>query len=184
MFGLFNKKKTEEELFERASAYISSAYRAETEHTDIRYSMRGGYDKDRYDAASLRERIMSGLDKPKEKAKGSLSMATDASFVDKMLWYVDQKGMRDTELYKAAQIDRRLYSKIISDRSYRPAKDTCVMLCLALRLDVAEEKDMLSRAGFALSHSSKRDVLLEFCFAEKIYDVDKVNAVLFRSLLR
>jgi hypothetical protein len=105
---------------------------------------------------------------------------TDMSFVDKMLEYINIKQMRDSDVYKAAQVDRRLFSKIISDRTYKPAKDTCIALSFALKLSLTEANDFLSRAGYVLSHSSKRDVVIEYFFREQIYDLKDVNEVLFR----
>lgn len=109
-----------------------------------------------------------------------LESHTDMSFVDKMLEYITLKQMRDSDVYKAAQVDSRLFSKIISDRTYKPAKDTCIALSFALKLSLTEANDFLSRAGYVLSHSSKRDVVIEYFFREQIYDLKDVNEVLFR----
>ena len=116
--------------------------------------------------------------------KGQLDDLLQQSFVDKLIETIDRKGIRDAVVYKAAQIDRRLFSKIVSDRNYSPSKDTCLALCLALKLKLSEANDMLSRAGYSLSHSVKRDVVLEFFFREGIYDVRKVNDVLYRLGLK
>ena len=88
--------------------------------------------------------------------------------------------MRDVDVYKAAQVDRRLFSKIVSDREYKPAKDTCVAFALALRLTLGEAEDLLSRAGYTLSHSSKRDVVIEYFFKEHIYDLNDINDILYQ----
>ena len=101
------------------------------------------------------------------------------TFVEKMLDYIDKRQLRESTVYKAAQVDRRLFSKIISDREYKPSKDTCVAFALALKLTLSEAEDLLSRAGYTLSHSNKRDVLIEFFFREKIYDLGNVNEVLY-----
>ena len=68
----------------------------------------------------------------------------------------------------------------MSDRSYKPAKDTCVAIALALELPLSKAEDLLSRAGYTLSHSSKRDAILEFCFSEGLFDVGMVNDLLYR----
>lgn len=104
----------------------------------------------------------------------------NVGFVEEMEDIIHSKGLKDSSVYKAARIDRRLFSKIVSDRSYKPAKDTCVAISLALELTLSKAEDLLSRAGYALSHSNKRDVILEFCFSERIYDVDMVNDLLYR----
>ena len=115
-----------------------------------------------------------------DKALKAIDENTDISFVDKMLELIDEKHLKDSNVYKAAQIDRRLFSKIVSDRTYKPAKDTCIALCLALKLTLQETNDLLSRAGYILSHSSKRDVILEYFFRERIYNLNDVNDVLTR----
>ena len=102
------------------------------------------------------------------------------TFVDKLLYYIDKKGFRDADVYKAAQIDKRLFSKIVSDREYKPSKDTAIALALGLELSVDEAEDLLSRAGYTFSHSNKRDIIIEFFFKEKVYNIMDINDVLFR----
>ena len=143
---------------------------------DVQYSFRDNYDSQSIDRAV---RSLSFSDSPL-KALRTLEDNTNMSFVDKMLDYINIKHMRDSDVYKAAQVDRRLFSKIVSDRSYKPAKDTCIALSLALRLSLSEANDILSRAGYVLSHSSKRDVVIEYFFREQIYNLNDVNEILFR----
>ena len=102
----------------------------------------------------------------------------DVTFSDKLQQYIIDKDLKNTDVYKAAQIDRRLFSKIISDRNYRPSKDTCISLCIGLNLSLEEANDMIQRAGYILSHSDKRDLIIEWCFAFHLSDIDDVNAVL------
>ena len=137
--------------------------------------------KDNYSpsAANRFAQILSSVGSPQE-ALQVLKNSTNRSFVDKLLDYISVKHMRDAEVYKAAQIDRRLFSKIASDRTYKPAKDTCIALSFALQLTLSEANDILSRAGYALSHSSKRDIIIEYFFRERIYNLNDINDVLFR----
>ena len=143
---------------------------------DVRYSLRDNYDSSSIDRAV---RSLSSTDSPL-RALRTLEDNTNMSFVDKMLDYINIKHLRDSDVYKAAQVDRRLFSKIVSDRSYKPAKDTCIALSLALQLSLSEANDILSRAGYVLSHSSKRDVVIEYFFRERIYDLNDVNEILYR----
>lgn len=113
-----------------------------------------------------------------DRAMNILNERVNLSFVDMMLMYIREKDLKDSTVYKAAQIDRRLFSKIVSDREYKPAKDTCVALCYGMRLTLQEAKDMLSRAGYSLSHSSKRDLILEYFFDKHQYDLNDINDVL------
>ena len=76
-------------------------------------------------------------------------------------------------------IDRRLFSKIMSDRQYKPSKDTSIAIALALRLKLSEATDMLSRAGYTFSHINKKDIIVEYFFRERIYKLDDINEVLY-----
>ncbi len=109
-----------------------------------------------------------------------LDSSIDRSFVDKMLEHISRKQLKDSVVYKAAQVDRRLFSKIVSDRTYKPAKDTCIAFALALQLSLDDVTDLLSRAGYTLSHSSKRDVIIEYFIREQVYNLDDINDVLYR----
>ncbi len=151
---------------------------SEVKYSDrnVKYSLRDNYDSRSIDRAV---RSLSSTDSPL-RAIRILEDNTNMSFVDKMLDYINIKHLRDSDVYKAAQVDRRLFSKIVSDRSYKPAKDTCIALSLALKLSLFEANDILSRAGYVLSHSSKRDVVIEYFFREQIYNLNDVNEILFR----
>lgn len=109
----------------------------------------------------------------------ALDQATNKTFVDILTAYIRQKDLRDSQVYKAARIDRRLFSKIISDRQYKPSKDTAIALAIALELTLEQTNDLLSRAGYTLSHSNKRDVIIEYFLHERIYHLDDINLVLF-----
>lgn len=110
----------------------------------------------------------------------SLDDLTDMSFADRLLFHIRSKHLRPSEVYRAAQMDRRLFSKIVSDGTYKPGKDTCIALALALGLSLSEASDLLARAGYVLSHSCRRDVVLEYFFCERVYDINDINEVLFR----
>lgn len=114
------------------------------------------------------ETIMETLDEVSEK-----------TFVDVLLERIAEKNVKDSEIYRAAHIDRRLFSKIISNRMYKPSKDTCILLCLAVQLSLSEAKDLLSRAGYTFTHSNKRDIIIEYFFKEKIYNIDSINEILY-----
>lgn len=117
-------------------------------------------------------------------AQRALDSYSDMSFVDKIQEYIRTKHLRDVDVYKAAQIDRRLFSKLMCDHMYTPSKDTCAALALALQLSLNQANDLLTRAGYALSHSSKRDLAIEYCFTEHIYNINDVNELLYQLGLK
>ena len=101
------------------------------------------------------------------------------TFSEMLLRTIDEKGLVDSEVYKKAHVDRKLFSKIRNDREYRPSKSTVVAFALALELDLDETQDLLLRAGFALSPSNKSDVIIQFFITEGIHDLLQVNEALY-----
>ena len=104
---------------------------------------------------------------------------TDAGFSETLLKLIDRTGKKDAEIYKKANIDRKLFSKIRSNPTYKPSKATALAFAIALELDLNETRDFIGRAGYALTHSSKFDIIVEYFILQKNYNVMELNETLF-----
>lgn len=103
----------------------------------------------------------------------------DASFSTTLLHMIDERGLKDSTVYKRANMSRQHFSKIRGNRSYKPTKQTVLALCVALELSLDETRLLLERAGFALTHADKRDVIVEYFIRQGVYDIYEINLALY-----
>ena len=134
---------------------------------------------DRYDYGSVSQVMKQRLDQNVIEVIRELERVRNMTFVDAIISYIDKRGLRDSDVYKAANIDRRLFSKMMSDRNYKPSKDTAISIAIGLRLNIDQTTDLLSRAGYVLSHSNQRDIVIEYFIKERVYKIYDINDVLY-----
>lgn len=113
-----------------------------------------------------------------ESFKKEIQDNLEKSFSDYLLKLIDERNLKDSDVYKKAGIDRKLFSKI-RRTDYQPSKDTALKLCIALNLNTDDTKDLLGKAGYALSQSIERDLIIQYCITNKIFDLMKINNYLF-----
>lgn len=124
-------------------------------------------------------RTYTGLFKRKDRSLAHMLHNVDITFSESLLQWIIKKGKTEPEVYKKANVDRKLFSKIKNNKNYRPSKGNAVALAVGLELSLAETKELIGKAGYALTHSSKFDIIIEYFISQGNYDVFEINEVLF-----
>lgn len=167
-------------LFADIAEYIDDHY--VDEHTDSRRERLRRLNRLESKASKVCEDAVMAAPMAMSVASGSLDDMLgelDAGFSETLLKLIDRTGKKDSEIYKKANVDRKLFSKIRNNPDYKPSKATAIAFAIALELDLEETRDFIARAGFALSRSSKFDVIIEYFIKQKNYDVFAINEALF-----
>ena len=163
----FRKKRAEEKALQEQQIQESSQIEESApEEFDVSTMQKTKIKKGMSSTMSVNRNIDNLMDQLEE------------TFSQRLLRMIDERGMTDSEAYTKAYVDRRHFSKIRKDVNYAPNKKTVLAFTIALELSLDEAKDLLGSAGFALSRSSKTDIIVAYFLQNKIYDMFEINDVL------
>ncbi len=187
---IFDKKayQISEKLFSDIAEYIDDRYVSEYEILDRARRRIYGNSRvlpqstilsDAVAECECQAPVCASVAMPKAVSLEDAVNQIDESFSQMLLRKIDEKGMTDAECYKKANIDRKLFSKIRGDVHYKPSKPTAIAFAIALELSLDETEDMLKKAGFALSHSNKFDIIIEYFIGKGNYNIFEINEALF-----
>lgn len=179
---VFDKKAyaLSEKLFKAVESYIDDNYVEEIHQRE--YPLKGLNRRRELEMAECsREDVCEcsqSVFKPQRKLEDLLKEVED-TFSESLMRWIMKKDKTNPEVYKRANMDRKLFSKILNNKDYKPSKMNAIALAIALELNLDETKDFIGRAGYALTHSSKFDIVIEWFILQGNYDVFEINEVLF-----
>ena len=156
-----------EKLFDGVKSYVDANY------VQQMYSAPAYRDRDVW------ETRVACSEAPKAASLPDFLKQADAGFTETLLKLIDKKGKKDSEIYKKANLSKQHFSKIRNNPDYKPTKQTAIALALALELDLEATKDLIGRAGYALSNSSKFDLIIRYFIEQGNYNVVEINMALY-----
>ena len=167
-----------EKLFQKVASYIDENYvdACETMTFAAEREKRPGF---RRNARICESRAVMEVACPKAMSLEDMLKQEDAGFTETLLKLIDKTGKKDSEIYKKANISKQHFSKIRNNPHYKPTKPTAIALALALELDLEQTKDLIGRAGYALTNSSKFDLIIRYFIENRQYNVVEINMALY-----
>lgn len=179
--------KLSEKLFQSVASYIDENYVDECEiasygtRDNIRSYRRRRREMEVCEDCAMLDELQPCAPMQASKAMSLEDMLkqTDAGFAETLLDLIDKTGKKDSEIYGRANVSRQHFSKIRNNPNYKPTKPTAVAFAIALELDLEKTKDLIGRAGYALTNSSKFDVIIRFFIESGNYNIMDINTALF-----
>ena len=176
--------KLSEKLFQGVASYIDQHYVDDwAMHTyGIAEPIRNrrGRDIDRCETAVMRECApCASMPAPKAMSLEYMLEQEDSGFTETLLKLIDRTGKKDSEIYKKANLSKQHFSKIRNNLHYKPTKETAIALALALELDLEATRDLIGRAGYALTNSSKFDLIIRYFIEQSKFNVVEINMALY-----
>ena len=179
--------KLSEKLFQSVASYIDENYVDECEiasygtRDNIRSHRRRRREMEVCESCAMLDELQPCAPMQASKAMSLEDMLkqTDAGFAETLLDLIDKTGKKDSEIYGRANVSRQHFSKIRNNPNYKPTKPTAVAFAIALELDLEKTKDLIGRAGYALTNSSKFDVIIRFFIESGNYNIMDINTALF-----
>ena len=179
--------KLSEKLFQRVASYIDQHYvdactfAAYGAGEKSRPGIRRRRDMEVCESRCLQEEMLPCAPMAASKAMSLEDMLkqADAGFTETLLKLIDKTGKKDSEIYKKALLSKQHFSKIRNNPNYKPTKQTAISLALALELNLEETKDLIGRAGYALTNSSKFDLIIRYFIEQGNYNVVEINIALY-----
>lgn len=167
-----------EKLFQKVASYIDENYvdACETMAFAAEREKRPSF---RRNAQICESRAVMEAAYPKAMSLEDMLKQEDAGFTETLLKLIDQSGKKDSEIYKKANISKQHFSKIRNNPHYKPTKPTAIALALALELDMEQTKDLIGRAGYALTNSSKFDLIIRYFIEQRNYNIVEINIALY-----
>lgn len=171
-----------EKLFLGVASYIDENY--VSIHEKVMFRVQGERSRRDLNASDVyTEAVFSSMPmaaaKPAAASLEERLRETDAGFTETLLKLIDQTGKKDSEIYNRANISRQHFSKIRNNPNYKPTKATALAFAIALELDMEQTRDLIGRAGYALTNSSKFDVIIRYFIEQGNYNIMEINTTLF-----
>ena len=175
--------KLSEKLFHGVAAYIDENYTdAYTVHRELRQDSRHSASEflccEATKCMPLQKETLCGASAPAKSLEQMLKEA-DAGFSETLLKLIDETGHKDSTIYKRAGLTKQHFSKIRNNPQHKPTKPTAIALALALELDLEQTNDLIGRAGFTLSNSSKFDLIIRYFIEHRNYNIVEINLALY-----